>query len=262
MSDSDLKGTGADVPVAGSARWDLRSHLRLWPVAAIGLAADLWTKHWAFTHLPADQNKGWTIISGLTSLQRSLNTGALFGLGKGLTPVFIAASFLALGFVLYLFVNSGRDRRTLHVGLALVLAGALGNLYDRAFSIADVVHYTYNGRDYQLVGKVLEETSAGMVVGFWPEGAAGKDSPRIIPKAWDPEVRQRGVVRDFIRMEPVITIGSHSFHIWPWVFNIADAMLVVGVGLLMLNFWRDRHHASEAPPGAEAVTPPPASSEP
>jgi lipoprotein signal peptidase len=250
MSDSDVKdaGAGVGVPGAGSARWDLCSHLRLWPVAAIALALDLWTKHWAFTRLPADPSKGWPIIPHLTSLQRSLNSGALFGLGKGLTPIFIAASFLALGFVLYLFVNSGRDRRTLHIGLALVLAGALGNLYDRAFSIADVVNYQYQGRQYQLVGKVLEETPMGLLVGFWPEGANGKEPPRIIPRAWEPSVRQLGVVRDFIRMEPVLKIGSQRFHIWPWVFNVADVLLVVGVGLLMLNFWIDRRatHSLEA----------------
>ena len=247
MSESEVKDAGARG--AGSARWDLGSHLRLWPVAAVALAADLWTKHWAFTRLPADPNRGWPIIPHLTSLQRSLNTGALFGLGKGLTPVFIAASFLALGFVVYLFVNSGRDRRTLHVGLALVLAGALGNLYDRAFSIADVVSYTYNDHRYQMVGKVLNDTSVGLLVGFWPEGPNGREPARLIPKSWNPEVRQRGVVRDFIRMEPVIKIAGQQFHIWPWVFNIADVLLVVGVALLMLNFWMDRRAtcAAEAP---------------
>ena len=36
---------------------------------------------------------------------------------------------------------------------------------------------------------------------------------------------------DFIRMEPRIKIGSREFDIWPWVFNIADALLVTAMAL-------------------------------
>ena len=112
---------------ADSARWDLCSHLRLWPIAVVTLAIDLWTKHWAFSQLDTSPPPGgWVIIPHVMSLRRSLNTGALFGLGKGLTPVFIAASLVALLFVLFLFIHSTRDRRSLHVALGLVLAGALG----------------------------------------------------------------------------------------------------------------------------------------
>jgi hypothetical protein len=51
-------------------------------------------------------------------------------------------------------------------------------------------------------------------------------------------------VRDFIRIEA--QIGSYS--VWPWIFNIADALLVVGVIILLLNFWVDhrKHNAASA----------------
>ena len=55
------------------------SHLRLWLVAAVGLTADLWSKHWAFTEL--SPGRGEVVIPHLMRFQRSLNTGALFGLG-------------------------------------------------------------------------------------------------------------------------------------------------------------------------------------
>lgn len=215
-----------------SAILDVWSHLRLWPLALIGLAADLWTKNWAFTRLGPED--GWVVIPYVMSFRRSLNTGALFGMGKGLTPVFIVASILALGFVLYLFAHSTRNRRTLHIALALVLGGALGNLYDRAFMIADVVKYTLNGQAVTSVGLIVEENDAFIALGPWPERET--DRPTRIPKALQPQTRQQGVVRDFIKMEPKIG----SFEWWPWVFNIADSLLVVGVGLLMLNFWWDR----------------------
>jgi lipoprotein signal peptidase len=67
-------------------------------------------------------------------------------------------------------------------------------------------------------------------------------------------VHSQGVVRDFIKMEPKITIGDRSFAIWPWVFNIADVLLVTGVGLLLLNFWRERKAEKKAMAQAKAET--------
>ncbi len=240
MTSSQSAGS-ADCPqacVGPSGAWGhVPSHLRLWLVAVIGLAADLWTKHWAFTSLDADPDRSWLIIRHVMRFQRSLNTGALFGLGKGMTPVFIAASMLALGFVLFLFRHSTRDRRSLHVGLGLVLAGALGNLYDRTFMQADVVRFDAGSGRHTIVGRITSgPDERGLWIGHWPEGS----QPRFIPASQKPQVRRQGVVRDFIKMEPSIPLGSWRIDIWPWVFNIADALLVVGVGLLMLNFWWDR----------------------
>jgi len=233
---------------------DARSHLRLWIVVVAGLAIDLWTKHWAFTHLEGGQagSDGYELIENVVSLRRSLNAGALFGLGKGMTPVFIAASAVALLFVGYLFVHSSRRRRSLHVGLALVLAGALGNLYDRTFVQADVVRYTVDGRTFLEVVKVIEQTPDGLVVGDWPEG----QHRRKIPAAYTPEVARSGVVRDFIKMEPRFTLAGRTIEIWPWIFNVADAWLVIGVGLLMLNFWWD-HKAEKRSQQQQCAAAPP-----
>ena len=116
----------------------LPSHLRIWPVAIGGVALDLWSKDWAFRggNVPPD---GRVIVDKALSFQLSLNSGALFGLGRGMAPLFVAASVLALLFVWYLFMQSGRDRLSLHVALGLILGGALGNLYDRSFHDADAV---------------------------------------------------------------------------------------------------------------------------
>lgn len=228
------------VPVVPSAMRDPWSHFRLWPAAFLGLLADLWTKYWAFSHLSPnpDPSTSLDLIPHLMTFRRSLNTGALFGLGKGLVPLFIAASIVALAFVLYLFYHSGRDRRSLHVALGLVLAGALGNMYDRVFMVADVVQYTIDGRDYVDAVKRLPEMDRPGVkmVGTWPNG----EHPRPYPDSLNPRFHQQGVVRDFVKMEPRFTIAGHQIEIWPWVFNIADVLLVVGVGLLMLNFWWER----------------------
>ena len=53
--------------------------------------------------------------------------------------LFILASVLAVGFVAYMFATSQRKQWVVHLALGLVLAGALGNLYDRLFVKVDLV---------------------------------------------------------------------------------------------------------------------------
>jgi lipoprotein signal peptidase len=239
---------------ASSARWHWPSHVRLWLFAALGLAADLYTKHLAFTRLSLDSNDpSGVIIKNVMSFRRSLNPGALFGLGKGLVPIFICASVLALLFVLYLFVHSARSRRSLHIALGLVLAGALGNLFDRTFVMADVVKVqALSGQTSYHAGTIIDETPYAITI------VEGLLSPPVAGHAPYPEdtvskklvvaQRRQGVVRDFIRMEPVVA----GYRIWPWVFNLADAWLVIGVGLLLLNFWWDRRQEKAAERAAAA----------
>ncbi len=212
----------------GSAFFHWPSHLRLWLLAFGGLALDLWSKHWAFSRI--DPVHGMDAIPRLLRFERMLNTGALFGLGKGWTPLFIAASFLALGFVLFLFFQSSPRRRSLHIALACVLAGAVGNLYDRAFAIADVVHYTIDQKPHTSVGKIVLNNEQEIVLNHWPDGPRAES----ISKRWNPEITEQGVVRDFLKLR----LGP--LNIWPWIFNVADVLLVVGVGLLLLNFHWDR----------------------
>lgn len=210
--------------------------MRLWTFAAAGLAADLASKHWAFSHLdpyPDPSRPPRTLIPGVVSLYRTLNPGALFGMGSGLWFVFILASLLALAFVLYLFANSTRERISLHIGLGLILAGAVGNLYDRAFVQADVI-YTKEGR---VAGIIKGETDDTVILAAWPEGTTAQP----IRKSEILERKRQGVVRDFIKFDRVF-----GMDVWPWVFNVADVLLVVGVVLLLWNFWLERREVRRA----------------
>lgn len=249
-------GQGLTFRSPESAFRDVASHVRLWLVAVVGLALDLWSKHWAFTQLDSNPmaDDAYVAIPYLMTFRRSLNPGALFGLGKGLTPLFIGASVLALAFVLFLFIHSGRQRRSLHVALALVLAGALGNLYDRAFMIADVVKYTEDGRRVTLPGLIVsDEDQFPIRVATWPDG---KYVVKTVPQDAQPEVQRRGVVRDFVKMEPHLRIKGYRIDLWPWVFNVADVLLVVGVGILMLNFWWERRAERAARAQSEPIEAP------
>ncbi len=64
--------------------------------------------------------------------QTSLNRGALFGAGAGYSYLFATLSVLAgIGILVWLFVFKAAFDRWLTVALGCVMAGILGNLYDR-----------------------------------------------------------------------------------------------------------------------------------
>jgi signal peptidase II len=76
------------------------------------------------------------VIPGFFNITRIHNTGAIFGIlsGSGNLPVFLlltGASLFALSFVVYYFVRTPATEPFTKVALALILAGALGNLTDR-----------------------------------------------------------------------------------------------------------------------------------
>mgnify|MGYP003751202775 CR=1 FL=1 len=101
-------------------------------VAAVGLIADLGTKHWIFAKLgrPGEQPVWW-IIDNVFGFQTSLNQGALFGIGQGQIPLFVALSFVALfGVALWVWTDLGKSLY-LATTLGLIAGGILGNLWDR-----------------------------------------------------------------------------------------------------------------------------------
>jgi signal peptidase II len=102
-------------------------------IVVIGCLADLATKSWIFSRLGMPgTSPQWVIWRGVLALTTSLNEGALFGMGQGLTLAFAALSVLAAGaIVLWLFWGRAAKYWMLTIALALVMAGIFGNLYDR-----------------------------------------------------------------------------------------------------------------------------------
>jgi hypothetical protein len=127
----------------------------------------------------------------------------------------------------------------MHVALALILAGALGNLYDRTVHRYDRVQFA--GSPQALIGWVESAPDAEFVV-VRPWYRADHVTRRHRSELAEP-VRRVGVVRDFLRFVP--SIGGRA--LWPWVFNVADVLLVVGVGLMIIGYWRSPHGAGPAP---------------
>jgi signal peptidase II len=194
---------------AGSARaWGV-----LLIVAALSIGADLWSKSVAFAtiadapvvverdavlRLGADNPRmigrlvpphdAITVIPHVLDLTLVLNPGAVFGIGPGQRGFFVAFTLFAIGFGMWMFARwTGPKDHWAHAGIALVLGGGLGNLYDR------LVY---------------------------------------------------GCVRDFLHPLPGAKwpMGLHPFgssgDLWPYVSNVADALLLAGIGILLVFLWR------------------------
>ena len=101
-------------------------------------------------------------VDGLLNLTYVRNVGAAFGLFPGRQPVFIATSLFVL-FVVAAFWRRAKPREwPVVIALAMVSAGALGNLIDRAyfgqvtdfFEFAFVQFPVFNVADMAIIGGV------------------------------------------------------------------------------------------------------------
>jgi signal peptidase II len=102
-------------------------------IIVAGCAVDLATKHWIFAKLGMPFESPPIVLSpGVFSLTTSLNEGALFGLGQGMTWAFAGLSVLAaIGIFYWLFFAGAGHDAWLTVALGALMAGIFGNLYDR-----------------------------------------------------------------------------------------------------------------------------------
>lgn len=107
-----------------------RQHIAAAIVVAFIVVLDLATKSWA---LRALQDRSMELLGGLVPLHLAFNRGAAFGLSIGDDPryIFVPVTLLAVVFLTVLIVRAGPKDGLRTLASALVLGGALGNLYDR-----------------------------------------------------------------------------------------------------------------------------------
>ncbi len=242
--DVEIAADSARSPAAPPAeKWaarDVASHARLWSVVLVGVAIDLWSKDWAFNTLK--QGGGRELIPNVLEFHTTLNPGALFGIGAGHTEVFLIASVLALVLVFWMFTQCPARRWFMHIALGAILGGALGNMYDRMYvQLVPFGVMESSGpveRHYTLAPAA---ESGESVLYEYPFTDA--EHGRRLPAGLDPPLgKPRGYVRDFIKI-PTRWFGGRD--IWPWVFNVADMLLVGGVIVLSIGLLRDRKVADQ-----------------
>ncbi|TCU18069.1 signal peptidase II [Rhizobium sullae] len=77
----------------------------------------------------------------MLALYRTYNLGVAFSMLSGMDGWFIVGMRLVIvAFVLWLWHRTSKDRWIAHIGFALIIAGALGNLIDR-FLYGHVIDY-------------------------------------------------------------------------------------------------------------------------
>lgn len=188
-------------------------------VSLFGAGIDLWSKDWAF-RVVAQQpvvidradvltlspgrldslipfHEPMPVLKSLLEFRLVLNPGAVFGMGAGKRWFFVLFTGAALLFAVYMFAawTSRRDHAA-HTAIGLIIAGGIGNLYDRVVF---------------------------------------------------------GCVRDFLSFLPGVDLPwglswpGGDIRAWPWVSNIADAFLLIGVGILVIHTLRPRPLPSRSP---------------
>jgi signal peptidase II len=113
-----------------------RRNAVLFAVIALGGAAfDLATKAYFFRLVGPPDSPPRTVIPDMLELRTNYNTGALWGLGAwlpGSSQMFAGLSIIAgLAILYWLFVRKAAVDTRLTAALGLIMAGALGNCYDR-----------------------------------------------------------------------------------------------------------------------------------
>lgn len=98
--------------------------------AAVIIAVDLWTKHWAESSLTPGVARPF--IGELLQLHLIYNSGAAWSLGSGITPVITSIQILICLAVIVGVVLRVRDWRWA-LAFGLLAGGALGNIHDRLF---------------------------------------------------------------------------------------------------------------------------------
>jgi signal peptidase II len=137
-------------------------------IAALIIALDRWTKIWVQHHI-ADGDE-IPVIKGYFYISHVLNPGAAFSLfSDSATPgrtrwMLTIFSMVAVAIVFGLILKIGRRFTTTTIALALILGGALGNVWDRIHYgvVTDFLevflrwgHWSYHWPDFNIADSAI-----------------------------------------------------------------------------------------------------------
>ena len=155
------------------------------------------------------------------------NEGMAFGLtfageyGKLYLSIFRILAVIAIAYYLYKLVQRSAPKGLI-ISIALILAGALGNILDSAF-----------------YGIIFSDSENGQVAQLFPEegGYAGFLYGKVVDMLYFP--LSRGIYPDWFPFW-----GGESYEFFRPVFNIADSSITIGVFMIIL--FQRRYFTSES----------------
>ena len=150
-------------------------------LVAFVLALDQFTKFAVIQALVLGES--WP-REGFFRITRAANSGSAFGLFGGQNLVLTIASLGGVGLILWFFRAAGQ-RLLLRLSLALLLAGAMGNLVDRVVNghVTDFIDigpwYIFNVADSAIVVGVVILAAAALFFQEHPSGLGESDEPDV-----------------------------------------------------------------------------------
>ena len=168
-----------------------------WPVIVIVAALDVVTKAAAVREL-VPQRVPHEVLGNAVRLTLVYNPGAAFGLNLGSQSrwIFTALTIVALGILWRLYRATAEGDRVRVLALALVCAGALGNLMDRMRSdlgVVDFIDVGFGPRRWPTFNVADMAVSTGAVLLAWVlwqedrqlagTGGAAASPPTAVPLA-------------------------------------------------------------------------------
>lgn len=196
------------------------AYTRPFLLALIVIVADQVIKTWVRTHMQLQDDIRFFGDKGM--LHYTLNNGMAFGMefggtwGKLFLTLFRIGAVLAIGYGLVYLIRH-KYHRGLIMNVALIFAGALGNIIDSTFY---GLLYQHGSLFY---GQVVDMFYFPLVQGHYP--------------SWFP------------------FWGGEEFIFFRPVFNLADAAITVGVILILINQKHYFKHKTveESAPNSEVV---------
>lgn len=138
----------------------MKKYLPLLILSPLVLVLDQVSKLWILKNIARGDEI--PVIPGFFELVHVRNPGAAFGVMAGWNSdyrhwFFYGIGLIALVVLLSLYAKSRAGERRIHVPLALILGGAVGNIVDRILygNVVDFVHWHWKDEiaDFSLLGK-------------------------------------------------------------------------------------------------------------
>jgi signal peptidase II len=133
-------------------------------IAVLVVIADRLSKLWVVKHIR--MGEAITVVPGVFRITHVLNTGAAFSMFEGakhpdlVLNTLVGFSILAVVVVLVILWKTGRTASATSVALALIMGGAIGNMYDRVklhyvVDFLEVHIYHYHWPDFNVADSAI-----------------------------------------------------------------------------------------------------------